>query len=375
MGQDLDLLLMVGGVSGKMMANATIKQRTWSHICWVHGKGEESIHVGGQVLSINSIWDKVAFSTTSKVHDAALIIGQSPNTIREGLSISTIFQGYLAEFNIWDREFTKDEVNALRTCQEFPHGNIVAWKEYNFNIFGNNRNIDIKNIDDMAIFCKEKSFFVFSNHIDLLTAHKQCQAMGGEIAAPNGEEENQEIRELVRTFDSCLRNPDSIAWIGIEKNPSYPQWIFVNAVDQSAVHGYVYSHSQRNASNFSKINPSKMAAVQSNEDYCVTMTDTGDWNIYRDCYSPTNAILACNVCQFRTTPSFTLKGSCPRNGPDWMYYLTQDRGNPFGYFFEGYMRDTIVPGNGDRWHLNSKYGENLITLQPYTEGRCMHVGY
>ena len=63
----------------------------------------------------------------------------------------------------------------------------------------------------------------------------------------------------------------------------------------------------RNASSFTKIKPSKLAGVEEYEDYCVTLTAAGSWNLYRDCYAATNTILACNLCQFRATPSFTLK--------------------------------------------------------------------
>ena len=63
----------------------------------------------------------------------------------------------------------------------------------------------------------------------------------------------------------------------------------------------------RNASSFTKIKPHKLAGVEEYEDYCVTLTAAGSWNLYRDCYAATNTILACNLCQFRATPSFTLK--------------------------------------------------------------------
>ena len=59
---------------------------------------------------------------------------------------------------------------------------------------------------------------------------------------------------------------------------------------------------------------------------------------------------------------------CPRYGPGWVYYLTQDRARPLAYYFEGYKRDAIVPGEGGRWQLRSKTGDSLLTLQPYTSG-------
>ena len=74
LGQHLDLLLMVktntntdnntddtdtdtkvGGDSSRIPGVATIKQRSWSHVCWVHGSQGDRIHSGGEVdISIDS---------------------------------------------------------------------------------------------------------------------------------------------------------------------------------------------------------------------------------------------------------------------------------------------------------------------------------
>ena len=79
LGQHLDLLLMVkantntdntdnnpdttdnntdtkvGGDSSRIPGVSTIRQRSWSHVCWVHGSQGDRIHSGGEVdISIDS---------------------------------------------------------------------------------------------------------------------------------------------------------------------------------------------------------------------------------------------------------------------------------------------------------------------------------
>ena len=90
---------------------------------------------------------------------------------------------------------------------------------------------------------------------------------------------------------------------------------------------------------FNKLKMNIVRNIENNaEDVCVAMKSDGNWNIFHDCYSVTNSIPACNVCQFDRVPSFLVKGICT-GGPNWIYYLVQDN---TGHFFEGYKRDKII---------------------------------
>ena len=366
MSQDVDVLLKVRGVSKKFVGDMTIKQRTWNHICWVHKPDEDIIYSGDKVFNIKADneenEDNVIFSMKKDVLESALIMGQSPNRIREGFSIRKMFQGYLAELNIWDQEISKTEIYKMRNCESFPRGNIVQWDRTKLRIVGQEPNIGIRNIDDRNFFCKKHAFFVIPQDNLLKFAYKQCQAFGGHIAVPKNDAQNAELLDLVKKFPACLDNPNSVAWIGIEKKAHASHWNMVN--------GNYHRTVLKNASDYTKIKEKVLSSIQTNEDYCVTLKQNGEWNIYKDCYSVTNSIVACNVCQFEGgLPSFSLKGSCKYNGPNWNYYLTQDtsHNNP-GYYFEGYKRDHIKQDSEGAWHLYRKSGQSTLTLQPYTEG-------
>ena len=106
---------------------------------------------------------------------------------------------------------------------------------------------------------------------------------------------------------------------------------------------------------------------ESSEDFCLTLKESGGWNTYRDCRSVTNKIQACNVCQFEGTPMFSLRGACDGGGPNWNYYLVQDRAREPGYYFEGYKRDWLEQ-QGAVWRLFESSGVHLLSLQPFVTG-------
>ena len=239
----------------------------------------------------------------------------------------------------------------MKTCESFPKGNIVEWNRNNINIVGDQPNIGVDIVGNRKIFCKNQMFFVFPQIIDLKGAQKQCRAYGGEIAVPNNDDENQEILELLSSFPQCLHNPNSVAWIGIVKDVGSSSWNTVNSSDSVS---------------YIKVDTQVLGSLQSVEDFCMTMRESGDWNFYQDCYSATNYVVACNVCRFKSTPTFNLKGACSE-GPNWVYYLTQDPNLTKGFFFEGYKRDKIISESDEDWYLIQSNGESLFQLQPFSE--------
>ena len=199
----------------------SIRQRVWNQVCWVHTEDKDVIYTGNHMIPVNKTSqaqnDAMTFAKTGDVNDALLIFGQTPNKIRTGFSIRKMFQGYLSDFNIWDRELTDGEMKRLRSCQGGEKGNFVQWARDNLNITGGEPNIALVNIEDMSSLCKKKTFFVIPHDVSLRVAFKQCQALGGQIAVPENDEENDKVVDLVSEFKQCFDNPNSIAWIGIEK--------------------------------------------------------------------------------------------------------------------------------------------------------------
>ena len=233
----------------------------------------------------------------------------------------------------------------MSKCQSFLQGNIVAWKEQNLNLRNKGDNLKVENIEDMSeFFCKRRQYLLVPRHVDLATASDQCKTFGGHIATPANTEENDEVLRLVKTFPECLSkylyiinysyiilcsadNNNSIAWIGLERLAGRQSWSPVAATTNTDN----LQQKQQEEEQFINLKQNK---VDSSEDFCLTLKESGDWNTYRDCRSVTNKIEACNVCQFERTPRFSLRGACESGGPNWNYYLVQDRARLGGYYFE-----------------------------------------
>lgn len=246
--------------------------------------------------------------------------------------------GFLSELNIWDRQLTDQEIESMGSCQTFPRGNLVSWRTENLLLKNPGPTLKIENVGDMKSFCNRRQYFIVPTNVDLNSANDQCKTFGGHIATPQTLQENDELLRLVKTFPECLSkneniflsnplttfvdNNNSIAWIGIEKLINTKVWAVVDSTTETA--------------KFININEKILASLEDDNtaDFCVTLKESGDWNTYRDCRSVTNNILACNVCQFPRTPMFTLRGSCNGAGPNWNYYLVQDRTRDIGYYLE-----------------------------------------
>ena len=55
-----------------------------------------------------------------------------------------MFQGYLSELNIWDRELSMAEIKKIKSCEIFIKGNVVQWDREKLKIVGQNPYIGIE---------------------------------------------------------------------------------------------------------------------------------------------------------------------------------------------------------------------------------------
>ena len=181
-------------------------QRYWNHLCWVHRPGEEIIYSNGDRFVVNNsaTKDDVTFMGRGSVVDSALILGQTPSGVRDGLSIRKMFQGFLSELNIWDRQLSRAEMESMSLCKTFPRGNLVSWDKDNLHLKNPGLNLQMENVPDLETFCRRRQYLIVPKISDLRSAYDQCKTFGGHIATPENTEENQELLRLVKTFPECL---------------------------------------------------------------------------------------------------------------------------------------------------------------------------
>jgi hypothetical protein len=167
------------------------------------------------------------FPDATNTFDSALIIGQDQGNIRGWFSIRKMFQGWVSELNIWDRELSKDYIERMNDCKVFMKGNIVNWDKRNIQI----TNLKIETVKNLTDFCNKKEFYVSPQKVSLLQASTHCKSLGGQIAAPSNEEENDKLFNLIKDYPDCLDNENSFAWIGIEKKAKSGSWNQVEKPD------------------------------------------------------------------------------------------------------------------------------------------------
>ena len=85
-------------------------------------------------------------------------------------------------------------------------------------------------MDDL---CARNLLFIFPERVKLSHASRDCRNLGGEVAAPVNEEENEKILDLTKTFpNECMTFGNSISWIGVEKIADVNGWTQTGDVDK-----------------------------------------------------------------------------------------------------------------------------------------------
>ena len=346
--QDIDLLLILNDELYKTtVSRKYMHQRAWNHFCWLNEDSFNTIYSNGHLVATfknTNVESQYLFEDPEDVFDSALVIWQYQGTIRGGFSIRKLFQGKATELNIWNRILPEKEILSMSECKQFPKGNVVSWNKENFKL----HKVVYDAMDDL---CARKLFFIFPERVKLSHASRDCRNLGGEVAAPVNEEENEKILDLTKTFpNECMTFGNSVSWIGVEKIADVNGWAQTGDVDKKV--------------SFNKLGEKYMKSLEDDaENVCITLTENGGWKAYHDCNSSANVITTCNVCQFDRVPSLLIRGFCTPQGPNWIYYLVQNATS--GYYFEGYKRDKLVTTE-DGWTLVTSDGQKFVTIKPFT---------
>ena len=131
--------------------------------------------------------NKLIFEDAENIFDSALIIGHYQHEMRGGFSTRTMFQGWLSELNIWDRELAKEDIEKLNECKIFHKGNLLKWEKEHFKL----QNLNFENVENLTNFCNKKEFYIFPEKVELARASAHCKSFGGQVAAPSDQEENE----------------------------------------------------------------------------------------------------------------------------------------------------------------------------------------
>ena len=214
-GRGIKVLLSFGEGNNKVIPIKVFKQRSWNHFCWTfEGKtGENKLYLNGK-LAGTAIFDvKREAYGSYEVSRTSFLIGQEPDTFRGQYDRFQAFRGAISELNVWDIILTKEKINAIASCNERAHGNVVLWKENNFKL--NNVNADY--LSDFKSFCLSvENWFIFPQKYTYSSAVALCKAHGGYLYTPRNMQGNQVLLEEVSQYkQKCWEQAtENMLWLG-----------------------------------------------------------------------------------------------------------------------------------------------------------------
>jgi hypothetical protein len=66
-----------------------------------------------------------------------LVLGQEQDSLGGDFASIDAFVGSLTQFNIWDEEFSLNDIESMRVSCEELRGNVVAWPDVQGSLHGN----------------------------------------------------------------------------------------------------------------------------------------------------------------------------------------------------------------------------------------------
>ena len=324
------------------------KQRLWNHCCWLFQSGLSKIYINSHlVANINNTEQrgKFAFQSQQNIVSSSFIIGQEQDKVGGAFSEKQIYQGFLAEFNIWDTLLGQEDILSMAKCSSWLKGNLFSWEKNNVELSGSAR---LDTIVEMSELCQDKVMFLFPKKRPLADASVLCSSLGGHLVVPKSVKENAELVRIFEEYpESCVDSSNMAVWVGLEKKAGKSEWSSVGNTSDSR--GLEFT-------------PANSIITTYDAYQCMVMMNDGGWKTLQDCNDVTNFLSACTVCEFNQIPMMGLKGACDiQNAPNWIYYLT--RNGTYNYIFEGYKRDKIVNVNSS-WLLEKASGQVFAKVKP-----------
>ena len=325
----------------------TFRHRTWNHICVVYStsKNTAKLYFNGELYEkiLPNPLPNIFASKEAIAH--SFILGQEPDSLHGNFSSAQAFYGSLAELNVWNTNIEETKIRELAACHLFLKGNVISWEKQNFAWSG----IQVSSIEDVkyTFLNKKKKYVIFPQMFMRQGAKRICSLHGGSIVAPESDQENLEVLNvLLKHENACLdeSSMDSLSltgtWMGLDKLDK--KWIRIN--DMTEIKEEAFNRW------------SGSTWQQDFEGMCGRLLPNGMWQAEQDC----DQVLLCVVCEFDYQPVFSFKGLCEKGSQyQWNYYLTTNSSFQID-MYEGYKRHAGVTLEDHQW--KSDYNGDQIHL-------------
>ena len=336
-GRSVNLIITTSS-SSIVAENVPYKHREWNHFCFTYSTTEKygKLYANGKLLK--AVWqgDFNRIPSGDEVLRSSFVIGQEPDRFNGGYDSAQLFNGEIAELNMWNTALSKRQVEKLSNCSLHTKGNIIAWEENRF-IMNQVRTEKLKSLSE---FCnRNKELIIFPEKRSFEDAKNLCDIHGGQLVVPRNAKEERNIIDVLNIHkSSCLDfsneiQDDKAVWLGMERKDK--EWYVPEAESQ---------HVPINYTNWNSTYCTREECGPSNLS-CPYMLKDGLWAFGLH-WGTCSATKLCTICSLSSTPMFTLKGVCGKNAHlDWNYYLaTNQRHEVIGY--NGFKTSNLTYENG-----------------------------
>ena len=334
------------------------KHRAWNHFCWTYSNttGISSLYHNGKRIGRFSLLDEYGHTGpgiygSKNVHDAALIIGQEPDSMRGDYIESQAFPGDISELNIWDKILEEEEISSMANCTYLHRGNIVMWDKTKLDV----SLVKILDIEESSMFCKQDNLHViFPKKVTLKYGGKICSQFGGKISVPHSEEENEAVRTILNQHtDECIDGKNY-------KSTEKVHGIWLGAAEYENK-WYEDKNLLTNQYPINYSNWYETYNLVSNVDNpCPYMFSDGTWGYGRG--NVCKSLSLCVICSFSYVPLFTLKGQCKNSAfSEGNYYMSINGTNQIE-FFDGISKNANISIDGGKWKKIGKSNSERMAL-------------
>ena len=292
------------------------QHRTWNHICWSYSsiKKMNKFYHNGNFIATEPLIEAPIIPSGNDFQVTSIILGQEPDSFNGKFSLTQLFNGELSEMNLWDAVLSDEEISSIGRCQKVVDGNILAWKREPFK----NHNVHIDINFAMDNFCKEEDkYLVFPKRVTLHMAKNFCHAHGGQLAAPQSPNENNDIMNILDKHKNVCdenepENPDNfgkVAWLGFERQKS--EWYMIN------------TRGQKENSKYANWKSEQIVYKGGFKSFCTFANSEGQWDIEAE--DACDSLQLCAICVMKGNPLMNLNGLCSQARFDFNYYIATNK--------------------------------------------------
>lgn len=321
----------------------------WFHLCIVVDLETRLLIFRLNDQSQKGLIKNVNGANLQTLSGGILVLGQEQNFLRGDYSSSQGFQGYIADYRLFNKTLSYEALDTFITCSSKEtlaplNDTVVSFNNLATHWYtsGSTEKVFVTNV------CEEPSpvYILFPERRDYMSSFRLCKMLKGEIVAPRNENENKMLVDILTSnatedsnlIQTCSSEYGTFMWLGIKTKDLGNEWTFLYDPGDTPLnyskfrHGYSYADSTFRCILFDIYN-------------------LGFWSIY-----PCN-LKVCVTCKFSLVTQLRLRGLCKDSLIDNKYLLS-------GYFnakpkLEGIKYSRIVWQN-NTWVIWDSLKEKVV---------------